>query len=191
MTRRFTSEPVAPRLLEDLLATALRAPSAGFTQGVDLIAMTDPDARARFWELATDARWRARGSSSSGLRAAPAILLPLADPDAYVRRYGEHDKRASLLAGRPASQWAVPYWIVDASFVVMQLLLAATDSGLGGLFFQLHADPDVVLEGLGAPRGRVAIGAVAIGHRAAGDVRASPSTHRRRRLDEVVHMQRW
>ncbi|MCU1493025.1 MAG: putative oxidoreductase [Acidimicrobiaceae bacterium] len=191
MTRSFSPEPVAPELLEELLSAAGRAPSAGFTQGVDLVAITTGEARVHFWELATDEAWRSGGARASGLMAAPAIVVPVADPGAYVRRYAEQDKGASSLSGRVASEWPVPYWIVDASFMVMQLLLAATDAGLGALFFRLHAEAGVVLEGLGAPAGRVAIGAVAIGRPAGDDARTSPATRKRRGLDDLVHLQRW
>lgn len=191
MTRNFTAAPVDPAELDALLAAAVRAPSAGFTQGVDLVVMTSPDARQRLWELATEASWRAGGPHAAGLLAAPVVVLPVADPGAYAERYGEPDKSRSGLAGRAASEWPVPYWVVDASFMVMHLLLGATDAGLGALFFRLHREPAIVLEGLGVPAGRVAIGAVAIGHAAPDDPPTSPAKRRRRGLDEVVHRERW
>ena len=50
----------------------------------------------------------------------------VADPDAYVQRYGESDKaHTSLGEGRDA--WPVPYWTVDASMAAMVILLAAED----------------------------------------------------------------
>jgi hypothetical protein len=62
----------------------------------------------------------------------------------------------------------VPYWLVDASFMVMLLLLAAADEGLGALFFRLHRDPGPMLASLGVPSGRQVIGAVALGYEARG-----------------------
>ena len=53
---------------------------------------------------------------------------------AYVARYGEPDKAASGL-GRGADAWPVPFWLVDTAFATMTLLLAATDAGLGALFY--------------------------------------------------------
>ncbi|MDA8292001.1 MAG: nitroreductase family protein [Actinomycetota bacterium] len=191
MARRFTGEPVAPEVLDRMLSLCLDAPSAGFTQGVDLVVLEGAAARGRFWELATDARWRSSGPSADGLLAAPVVVVPVAEPDAYVRRYGEPDKSASGLAGVPARDWDVPYWQVDASFVVMQLLLAAEDSGLGALFFRLHAPSDAVLAGLGAPSRRVTIGAVALGHRAGGERTTSPGRRPRRAVEDSVHRDRW
>ena len=60
----------------------------------------------------------------------------------------------------------MPYWLVDSSFAVMLLLLAATDAGLGALFFRLHHDPALLLGALGVPEGRQVIGAVALGYEA-------------------------
>ena len=59
------------------------------------------------------------------MRTAPVIALPLADPQAYVDRYGEPDKAATGL-GRGADAWPTPYWTVDTSMAVMTLL-ASTD----------------------------------------------------------------
>lgn len=191
MTRSFTDEPIGSDLLEAVLATAVRAPSAGFAQGVDLLVLAAPEARARFFELATDASWREDGARSKGLRAAPVIVLAICDPATYLRRYAEPDKALSGLAGAKAREWDVPYWLVDASFVVMQLLLAATDAGLGALFFRLHAPETSVLSGLGVPPGLTTIGAVALGHPGTHDPRTSPASRRRRPVAEVVHLDHW
>lgn len=191
MTRTFSPDPLPAEVLDRLLAGAGRAPSAGFSQGVDLIVLTSGPARSRFWEAASDARWRGAPEGSAGLMAAPVIVVPVADPAAYLERYAETDKSSSDLAGRPAADWPVPYWVVDAAFVVMQLLLGATDAELGALFFRLHRPPAEVLDALGAPPGRVAIGALALGWPGPGDRRTSPATRRRRGMDELVHLERW
>jgi nitroreductase len=167
MTRHFDPRPVPREVLGRVVATAATAPSAGKTEGVALRVLTSAAERARFWELASDEGWRATGRGSAGLLAAPVILLPIADPDAYVARYDRADKVASPLHGLSAADWPVPYWIVDASFAAMLVLLAAGDAGLGALFFQLHAPADVVLAGLGVATTRVVIGAIAIGYPAA------------------------
>ena len=190
MHRSFTDEAVDARVLDSILRSAVRAPSAGFTQGVDLLVLTTPEARARFWSLASEESWRA-GEHAPGLLAAPVVVVPIADPGAYAARYGEPDKAGSGLAGRSPEKWPVPYWTVDASFVVMQLLLAVTDGALGALFFRLHGDPGALLEGLGAPRHRAVVGAVAIGHPACSGPGASAARRPRRPLAEVVHRERW
>jgi len=191
MTRNFCGSSVDASLVDQVLAAALRAPSAGFAQGVDLVVLQGPERRARFWELASDPRWRSSGGRAAGLMAAPVLVLPVAEPAAYAARYADADKSASGLAGLEPETWPVPYWLVDTAFAVMLLLLAAEGAGLGSLFFRLHGDPDAVLAGLGVPPGRCAIGAVALGHPAAPDPRTSPSRRARRTLDDVVHRERW
>lgn len=49
MVRRYTDQPLAPEIVERVLANALRAPSAGFSQGWAFLALTDPADRRRFW----------------------------------------------------------------------------------------------------------------------------------------------
>ncbi len=127
MTRAFDrGRPVPAALLDDLVDLASRAPSAGKAQGWHLVVLEGADT-ARFWDVTLPPERRS-GFAWPGLLDAPVIALPLADPEAYVRRYGEPDKAASGL-GRSAAAWPVPYWTVDAAFAVMTLLLAAEERG--------------------------------------------------------------
>jgi nitroreductase len=190
MTRNFLTDPVPAALLNAVLATATRAPSAGFSQGLDLLVLEDAARRARFWELASDAAWRATPAAAALLRA-PVVIVVVADPDAYRARYAEPDKARSVLGNRPIEEWSIPYPTVDAAFAAMLMLLAAEDVGLGALFFQLHAPPSDVLRRLGVPSGRTAIGAIALGFRAETDPPTSPARRARRSVDEVVHREHW
>ena len=91
----------------------------------------------------------------------------------------------------------MPYWLVDSSFAVMLLLLAATDEGLGALFFRLHRDPGSLLAALGVSEGRQVIGAVALGYEATAASTGttapagSPARRPRRPAGEVIHRARW
>jgi nitroreductase len=190
MTRNFRTDPVPEELLTEILSAATRGPSAGFSQGLDLLVLELPERRARFWELASEERWRASPTSAS-LLGAPAIVLVIADPLAYDARYAEADKAVSRLSNRRSSEWDVPYPTVDAAFATMLLLLAVEDAGLGALFFQLHATPSAVLDGLDVPSGRTTIGAIAIGYRGDEDPPTSPARRPRRQVDEVVHRETW
>jgi nitroreductase len=191
MTRRFEPDPLPTATLERVLASLSRLPSAGFSQGVDAVVLTTPRARERFWQAASEPSWRA-SDAAAGLLAAPVIVVPVADPDAYLARYAEADKAGSGLSGRPASAWEVPYWLVDASFAVLALLLAAESEGLGGLFFRLHRPKEEVLAALGVPRQHEVVGAVALGRRQSTDrPSGSPTRRKRRRLDEIIHREGW
>ena len=164
MTRRFDPRPIPRDVLARIVAIAASAPSAGKSGGVELLVLESPDRRALFWELASDRAWRENGPESAGLLAAPVVIVPVADPEAYVARYARCDKESSGLHCLPADDWPVPYWTVDASFAAMLVLLAADDAGLGALFFRLHTPAQSLLTGLGLPENRVVIGAIAVGH---------------------------
>jgi len=87
----------------------------------------------------------------------------------------------------------VPYWLVDASFSAMLMLLAARDVGLGALFFRLHQDPGPLLAALGVPEGRQVIGALALGYEEQDPEAstASPARRARRPMREAVHRGGW
>jgi nitroreductase len=190
MTRAFRSDPLPDGVLDELVDLASRAPSAGKTQGWHLIVL-EGDETATFWdrtlppERRSTFRWQ-------GLLDAPAILLPFADPQAYVDRYSEPDKaRTGLGAGTDA--WSAPYWTIDASMAVMTLLLGAEDAGLGALFFGVFRGEPELREALGVPSGLQLLGAIALGYRAAGvDDGPGRSVARPRRTpDEIIHRARW
>lgn len=189
MVRSFRPEPVEPALVDRMLELARRAPSAGNSQGFEAVVLEGREQTARFWDATLPADRRA-GFRFPGLLAAPLIVLPLADPGAYVRRYGEADKAATGL-GAGTDAWPVPYWTVDASFAVMTLLLAATDAGLGALFFAVFRGAEAVRSEFAIPADRQLLGAVALGHPADDDAPGRSASRPRRPLDRVVHRGGW
>jgi nitroreductase len=191
MTRQFSADPIPQELLEELLRAGTRAPSAGFTQGVDLVVLTSDEARSRFWQVASDESWRDRDESAKGLLAAPAIVVPVADQNAYAERYRDDDKATSVLFSSEVESWPVPYWLVDASYASMLVLLAATAKGLGALFFQLHAAEASVCIALDIPVERRLIGAIALGYPTGEESGGSPSRRVRRPFADVVHREGW
>jgi nitroreductase len=193
MTRAFDPHrPVPPELLQELVDSASRAPSAGKTQGWHLVALEGANT-ARFWDHTLPVERRAE-FAWPGLLDAPLVLLPLADPAAYVERYAEPDKRATGLGAGPDA-WPVPYWTVDASFAVMTLLLAAENRGLGALFFGVFQGEAELRTALAIPAELQLLGAVALGwplSRSDAGTRPGRSAGRRRRPpDEIIHWTRW
>ncbi|MFC5381399.1 nitroreductase family protein [Aquipuribacter nitratireducens] len=174
--------PVVDEVLQRLLDLAVRAPSAGFTQGWDFVVMRGP-VLERFWELTTDGA-RVPDSWLRGMRTAPLCLLVLSDPDRYLDRYAEPDKGWT---DRDPGRWAAPYWDVDTGMAALLVLLGAVDEGLGACFFGVQPEHhDTVKAELGVPGGRHVVGVVSLGHPAPD--RRSPSLRRGRRpLAEVVH----
>ncbi len=160
MVRAFRKAPVDSKLLDRIVDLASRAPSAGKTQGWQLLVLRD-EQTTKFWDLSlplekrSSFRWQ-------HLLDAPVIGLVFADPHAYLERYSEPDKAKTKLGGE-TSAWPTPYWTVDASFATMQLLLAAHDVGLGALFFGVFNGEDEIRKEFKVPVQMQLIGAVAIG----------------------------
>lgn len=193
MTRAFRPDPLPDGLVDHLVDLASRAPSAGKAQGWHVVALTG-DETSIFWDI-TLPTTRRETFRWQHLPAAPVILLPLADPQAYVDRYAEPDKAATGL-GTGADAWPVPYWTIDASMAVMALLLAAEDAGLGALFFGVFRGEAELREALGIPDALQLLGAIALGFAADGDMDGTGGAGRsasrpRRRVDEVIHRGRW
>lgn len=188
MCRSFLDRPVGAATVDRLLDAGRRAPSAGHTQGWAFVVLEGREQTDAFWEHASESAWRA-DPNWPGLLQAPVVIVPLCSAEAYLERYREADK---VGAGRDRPQgWPVPYWLVDASFAVMLMLLEATQEGLGALFFALHGDADALLRRLGVPPGWQPLGAIALGW-PAGDDRPSPSAARGRNpLGEVAHRGGW
>lgn len=185
MVRSYADRPVDPDVLRRVLAAALRAPSAGNSQGRDLLVLRGPD-RDDFWELASSAR-EGGGPPDRwlrGMRAAPVVVLLLADPGTYAARYALPDKPGP---DRDAADWAVPWPEVDTGMSGLLLLLAAVDEGLGACLFGVPAAAGpVLLDRFGVPEGRRPVAAVTLGHRA-DDEASRPSRTARRTLRDSAH----
>jgi nitroreductase len=183
MVRTYDRDrPVPAEAVTALLDLAIRAPSAGFTQGWDFVVLSEDDDRSRFWRLTTDL-----GDPDSwldGMRTAPVLVLCLSDPQRYLDRYAEPDKG---WIDKDVARWPVPYWDVDTGMAALLMLLGAVDTGLAGCFFGVppHRQRDT-LAGFGVPEGRRIVGVVSLGYPAPD--RRSPSLRRGRRpLGEVAH----
>ena len=179
--------PVPPEVRERLLEHAIRAPSAGFSQGWAFLVLEDADDRARFW-TATAPDGPA-GPWLQRMSRAPLIVVPLSSKQAYLDRYAEPDKGWN---DRDEARWPVPYWDVDAGMAALLMLLTAVDEGLGACFFGVPAERVEDFRGaFGVPERYRPVGAVSVGYPGADD-RRSPSLRRGRRgVDEVVHRGRW
>lgn len=190
MVRRFDPDrPVPEEALRRILGAALRAPSAGFSQGRDLLVLRTPRDRDAFWAATAGEREGPPDPWMRGVGAAPVVVLVLSDPGAYLERYSRPDKARSGLGPDPGA-WPVPWWDVDAGMSALLALLAAVDEELGALLFGVPADRhEAVRATFDVPADRRLVGAVALGTPAAGPPtgRRSPHRPRRRRVEEAVH----
>src|SRR3712207_3953264 len=80
------ARPVPDAVLHRLLDHAVRAPSAGFSQGWDFVVLRRPDDVGRFWAASTDPA-QEPDTWLRGLRTAPVLVVCLSDPERYLRRY--------------------------------------------------------------------------------------------------------
>ncbi len=188
MTRSFTASPLDDGVVDELLSLALRAPSAGNTQGREFVVLEGAEQTDRFWQATTDGAWRSRSRRYAGLSRAPVIVLVFADPPAYVARYRELDKQPR---DGEEIEWIVPFWFVDAAFATMHLLLGAADRGIGAAFLGNFRGEDTLRAWLGIPDRLRWLGAVLLGERAEPDPPSSSSSRPRRTLGDSVHRGAW
>jgi nitroreductase len=181
MIRSYDPQRAVTReTLDRLLRLAIRAPSAGHTQGWRFLVLDDITSRTVFWSATADGHpdaWRAR------MQTAPALVLFFSNKSAYLDRYAERDKGWT---DRDEARWPVPYWHVDVGMAAMIFLLAAEDAGLAGCFFGVPADRWTQLRAAFAvPEELTPVGVVSLGYADAD--RRSPSLRRGRKpLAEVV-----
>jgi nitroreductase len=189
MIRNYSPEPVESSTLDRILDNAVRAPSAGFSQGWAFLVLDTADDVARYWRSTAGDRVDAPDRWLRGMMTAPVVVVPLSHKDAYLDRYAEPDKGWT---DRDEARWPVPYWHLDTAMASLLMLLTAVDEGLGACFFGIPADAfDRFRAEFGVPAAYTPIGAVTVGHRVP-DTGATGSVRRGRRpAEEVVHRGGW
>lgn len=185
MVRNYTRDPVDPVMLLEVAAAALRAPSAGNSQALGVVVVTEPETRQAIAELASEADYVAKGFDP-WISTAPAHIVIAVSEQVYHDRYSEPDK-----IGPDGSEiiWPVPYWWVDAGAALMSVLLAAVDAGLGAGFLGVHSVPDLARL-LGFSEDLTPIGVITVGH-PAPDRRSSSLSRPKRNLTDVVRWESW
>ena len=146
--RTYVDKPVPRDVLERITdAAVIRAPSAGFSQGLRLVVVTDPDTRREIAVAAAEEELAAKGRTR-WKAAAPVHVVVLTREDDYHDRYRSQDKLA--ITGGREIDWPAPYWYVDAGAAAMTLMLAAIDEGLDTAIFGV-TDLDALQRLLGLP----------------------------------------
>lgn len=100
MVRTYDPDrPVPAEIRDKLLEHALRAPSAGFSQGWGFLVLEKPEDRELYWtattsgepgDAPTDRAWR--GDWLDRMRTAPLIIVPMSNKSVYLERYAQSDK---------------------------------------------------------------------------------------------------
>ena len=186
MVRNYTDEPVAAEVLDRILDAGVRIPSAGFSQGVFLVSVTDAATRNEIAVLSGEEDYVEMGMDP-WISRAPVHVLVCVSSQVYADRYSEEDKGGPDSPLAKAENWQVPYWWVDGGAAMQNLLLAAVDEGLAAGFLGSHRMPEIK-DLLGIPDDVAPIGIVTIGHPAPDH--KSGSLKRGRRGD-TIHRERW
>jgi nitroreductase len=188
MVRKFDQRPLEAEMLGRILESARHAPSAGFSQGFDFVVVDKPDLVSRFWEITDDPAFP--NPPDFAATAPTVIVLPLANKAAYLERYSRPDKVAFGLMDE--ARWPVKFWETDTAMAIMLILLAATDLGVGALYFGLtHGEAELLRE-LDVPDGHKLLGVIGLGHRAPDEVvDLSRFKERRRQFNDMVHRNGW
>lgn len=185
MVRNYRSDPIEPQALKRVASAAMRAPSAGYSQGLLVVVVTEEEPRRKIAELAGEPEYVAAGFDP-WISRAPAHIVIAVSEQAYHDRYQESDKLDE--DGREIA-WPVPYWWVDAGAALMAVLLAAVDEGLRAGFLGVHAIPDLKTL-LDIPEEFAPIGVITVGHPAA-DRRSGSLARGQRPAGETLHFESY
>jgi nitroreductase len=184
MVRTYEDRPVPPETVERILHNAVRAPSAGFSQGWGFLVLDTAGDIAKF----RDAVCPEEGPDNwfAAQVEAPLLIVTHSNKSVYLERYAQPDKGHT---DRDESWWPAPYWDIDTGMAALLILQTAVDNGLAGCFFGLPAEmiPNY-RNAFGVPDEFHPIGAVSIGYSTepVRDLRA-----RRKSADQVIHRGRW
>jgi nitroreductase len=185
MVRNYREAPIDPTTLSRVASAALRAPSAGNSQGLAVVVVTDRQRRQAIADLGDEAAYVAAGFDPWISRAPAHIVISISE-QVYHDRYREPDKIDDR--GEEIS-WPVPYWWVDAGAAMMAVLLAAVDEGLAAGFLGVHSIPDLrkLLE---IPDHFSPIGLITVGQ-PVPDRRSTSLDRGQRPLEETLHFETY
>ncbi len=176
MIRAFKPDPLPKRSVERILELAQHYPSAGYSQGVAFVVVTEKRNRERLQVLN-----RLRGG-------AQLLIVPCVSEKTYHDRYHEPDK---IQPDGSEIEWPVPYWIFDVGCASLLILLTAVDEGFAAYFAGAFR-PDILRKELGIPDHFLPVGVISIGYPDHEKDVPSPSLKRGRRpLREVVRFEHW
>jgi len=185
--RSYTGEPVPRETLDRIARAGRRGPNAGYSQGLRLLVVDDPEAIAALAAMQEDDR------SQAWFGKAAAHVFVLTREQDYHDRYNQPDKLA--VTGGVEVIWPVPFWHVDAGAALMLVWLAALEEGLGAGVYGVTVDDDAAVRALlGVSDDLTIVVGMTLGRPAEDpdwDRATSAFSQRRRANDEVVKWNRW
>ncbi|HEX2404941.1 MAG TPA: nitroreductase family protein, partial [Acidimicrobiia bacterium] len=91
MVRNYAPDPVPPEALDRIVDAGLRAPSAGYSQGMGFVIVTEAGTRHSIAILAEEEEYVAAGFDP-WISTAPAHVVITVSEAIYRERYREPDK---------------------------------------------------------------------------------------------------
>jgi nitroreductase len=179
MIRAFKPDPVPKAKVERILSIAQHYPSAGYSQEVAFVMVSDEKRRKRIQEL--------RNLKSD----APVLLIPCVSEKTVHDRYHEPDK---IRPGGREIDWPVPFWYFDVGCSCMLVFLAAANEGLAASFAGSVGifKPRILRKELGIPEHYEPVGVLSLGYPDYAREVPSPSLKRGRRpLKDFIHYEKW
>src|SRR3989442_5841874 len=159
--RTYDPRAVPRDVLERITnAAVVRAPSAGFSQGLRLVVVTDPSTRKEIAVAAAEEELAAQGRPPWKADAPVHVVVLVREAD-YHARYQKQDKLQ--ITGGTEIEWPAPYWYVDAGAAAMALMFAAIDESLDTAIFG-GTDVPALKRALGVPDDLHLVVVAAIGY---------------------------
>src|SRR5437762_11275394 len=155
--RSYTGERVPREALERIAHAARRGPNAGYSQGLRILIVDDPDT------IEALVRDDADEKSRAWITNAAAHVFVLTREQDYHDRYTQPDKLA--ITGGVEVVWPVPFWHVDAGAAMMLVMLAALEEGLVAGVYGVPVEDDArVRELLAIPADLTIVVGLTVGH---------------------------
>ena len=179
MIRAFKPDPVPKEKIDRILSIAKHYPSAGYSQEVAFVVVTDKERRKRIREL--------RDLKSDS----PVQLIPCVSEKIVHDRYHEPDK---IRSGGKEIDWPVPFWYFDVGCSCMLVFLAAANEGLAASFAGSVGifKPGNLRKELGIPEHYEPVGILSLGYPDLDSEVPSSSLKRgRRAVKDFVHYEKW
>lgn len=136
--RKFTDEPVSKEHVDALMHAAMSGPSACNARPWEFYVVTSPEALEKL-----------RGAARYSKMHAPLAIVVCGD------------------LTRALPEALAPYWVQDCSAATENILLAATDLGLGTVWCGIHPKKDAeenVCAALALPETQIPLNIIYVGH---------------------------
>lgn len=184
----FGSKPVPLDLLSRILEDSTHVPSAGFSRDFDLIAISKKETIRKIARAVNEEEYEKEGIALPNFVSnASVVVVPCGNKARFERKYGKPAERHSRL----------PWWIVDASFSSLALILLANECGVSASFIGAVNEAKLA-QALHLPKGGsvVPLAVIPLGYK---DLRENSLwVGRRSRVrrsvrtpKELIHWERW